>query len=142
MKKILLILFGLLPMYFVSAQEVRTDSILGISGFVAFSVDSTRISDVHVLNLCKGTGTVTSLDGSFSLMVRNSDTLRFSCIGFRDHFLFVTGEMLRPEILILLVSDTIQMDELRVSPLPPRRFFPIVFLTIGFLNLLALEESL
>jgi len=56
------------------------------------------------------------------------DTLRFSCVGFQDYFLQINSSLLRTDLIITLMRDTILMDELRVSPLPPRRFFKYVFL--------------
>ena len=92
--------------------------------------DSTGIPDAHVLNLSKGTGTVSSRDGSFALNVRGSDTIKFSCIGFQDHFLSVSLLMLRKELMVFLKQDTILMDELLIHPLGPRRFFKYRFMEL------------
>ncbi len=110
------------------AQEASPESLIFFSGYTAYAADSTIIPYVHVLNLSKGTGTVSGMDGSFELSVRDSDTLKFSCIGLRDHYIHVNALLLRPELIVLLSQDTILMDELRISPMPPRRFFPLVFL--------------
>ncbi len=109
-------------------QEASPDSLSLFSGYALYSVDSVAIPNVHVLNLSKGTGTVSGQDGSFELLVRDADTLKFSCIGLRDHFIHINTLLLRPELMVFLLPDTIMMDELRVSPLPPRRFFRTVFL--------------
>ena len=128
MKNLIVICSVLLGAGGLSGQEAMPDSLYFFSGFTIYSVDSSAIPDVHVLNLSKGTGTVSSIDGSFMLNVRNLDTLKFSCIGFRDYIMYINSSLIRPEMLILLRPDTVLMDELRVSPLPPRRFFRYVFL--------------
>lgn len=114
--------------YLAEGQESKSDTSFLLSGIVAHELDSILIPNVHVINLSKGTGTVTSIEGSFALRVRNTDTVKFSCVGYRDRYLLVRQNILRKEILIFLKQDTILMDEVRISPLPPRRFFPIVFL--------------
>jgi hypothetical protein len=107
---------------------VVPDSLWYLSGYTAYAADSAAIPYVHVINLSKGTGTVSGMDGRFELYVRDSDTLKFSCIGLRDHYVNVNTLMLRPELIVLLRQDTVLMKELRVSPMPPRRFFRLVFL--------------
>ena len=57
-----------------------------------------------------------------------NDTLIFSCIGMRDHYIQINALLLRPDLLVFLQPDTIMMEELRISPLPTRRFFKYVFL--------------
>ena len=112
----------------LSAQDDLPDSLYYFSGYTLYSVDSVVIPFVHVLNLNKGTGTVSNIDGSFELMVRDRDTLKFSCIGMRNHFICINALLLRPDLMVFLEPDTIMMEEVRVSPLPPRRFFKYVFL--------------
>ncbi len=115
---------------FLSAQDMHPDSLFRFSGFVLFPTDSTGLRDVHIINLTKGTGTISSRDGSFKLAVRNTDTIKFSCIGFEDRFLHINHLLRREDIMIFLVSDTILMDELIVHQLGPRRFFKYKFMNL------------
>lgn len=112
----------------MEAQESKPDSLYHLTGYTLYAVDSTQISNVHVLNLSKGTGTVSSADGSFELFVRDLDTLKFSCVGMQDRYIYINTFILRPQLLVFMVADTILMEEIRISPLPPRRFFRYVFL--------------
>jgi hypothetical protein len=128
LKKIFIILFTLLLSTGLSGQRASPDSLSLFSGYALYAVDSAAIPNVHVLNLSKGTGTISGLDGSFELLVRDADTLKFSCIGLRDHYIHINALLLRPELLVFLLPDTIMMDEVRISPLPSRRFFRYVFL--------------
>lgn len=112
----------------VYSQEYAEDSLLYLNGIVALPSDSTGIPDVHVLNLSKGTGTVTSLTGAFMLSVRNQDTLKFSCIGYQDHFLIISSLLIRIDMMVFLHTDTVFMDEVLISPLGPRRFFKLRFM--------------
>lgn len=128
LKNLIFIFFVLWGTGGLSGQEVGPDSLYYFSGYTVNAIDSSAIPNSHIINLSKGTGTVSSVDGSFALRVRDMDTLRFSCVGFQDYFLQINASLLRPDLIITLMRDTILMDELRVSPLPPRRFFKYVFL--------------
>ena len=128
MKRLFFIFFTLPFALFLKGQEAPPDSLYFFSGYTLYSVDSASVPNVHVLNLSKGTGTVSSTDGSFELRVRDKDTLKFSCIGLRDHYIHINALLLRPELLVFLEPDTVFMEELRISPFPPRRFFRYVFL--------------
>ena len=99
-----------------------------LRGIVALPDDSTGIPDVHVLNISKGTGTVTSLKGVFMISVRDRDTLKFTCIGYRDHSLIISSLLTRKNLLVFLYTDTVFMNEVLISPLGPRRFFKLRFM--------------
>jgi len=111
-------------------QEVRhgPDSTFLLSGKVLRRADSLSIPNTHVLNLSRGTGTITNAEGRFMLTVGDNDTLKFSCIGFKEHHMNINSMLLRSSVMVFLQTDTVMMDELRVTPLPPRRFFKYVFL--------------
>ena len=112
----------------MQGQEVQPDSLHRFTGYTVYEADSTPVPNVHVLNLSKGTGTVSALNGRFELYVRELDTLKFSCMGMRDHYIHINTSILRPDLIVFLTQDTIFMEEVRISPLPPRRFFRYVFL--------------
>lgn len=107
---------------------MANDSLYRFSGTVLHAHDSMALPNVHVLNLTKGTGTITSEKGTFVLSVRNADTIKFSSIGFEDHNIIICSLLLRDKVLIFLRTDTVQMKEFTVYPFPPRRFFKLVFL--------------
>jgi len=46
----------------------------------------------------------------------------------RDHYLQINAAILRSDLLVFMKADTIVMQEVRISPLPPRQFFRYVFL--------------
>jgi hypothetical protein len=116
----------------LNGQGSGLDSLYLLSGYTVTAVDSTPIPNVHVLNLSKGTGTVSSSDGSFGLSVRDLDTLKFSCVGMQDRYAYINTSILRPHLLVFMTADTVLMEEVRISPLPPRRFFRYVFLDTRF----------
>lgn len=109
-------------------QNVVNDSLYRFLGVVLHARDSMALPNVHVLNLSKGTGTITSENGSFILSVRNADTIKFSSIGLEDHHMIIRSLLLRDTLMIFLRTDTVQMEEFTVYPFPPKRFFKLVFL--------------
>ena len=128
MKNYILFLLLLLTNSLLSGQEVNADSTEIFNGTVLSNADSCKIPNAHVLNLSRGTGTATTSGGKFKITVRGQDTLKVSCIGFQDYYILIHLAVLRPDIFIFLEPDTVMMNELIISPLPPRQFFKIVFL--------------
>jgi hypothetical protein len=110
------------------AQEKPSDSLFILDGSVLFSADSVSIPDVHVLNLSRGTGTVSSYDGSFIIRAQHMDTILFSCVGYQDYYLYVNTTLVRKDLLVFMQTDTVFMKEVLISPLGPRRFFKLLFL--------------
>jgi hypothetical protein len=113
---------------FVFGQEFSPDSLVRYTGHIFNTTDSSAVPNAHILNLTKGTGTISASDGSFELHVRNLDTLKFSCIGLQVQYYYINTNIQRPDLQIYLNQDTVLMDEVRISPLPLRRFFKYVFL--------------
>ncbi len=109
-------------------QNVVKDSLYRFSGVVLHAQDNIALANVHVLNLSKGTGTITAENGSFVLSVRNADTIKFSSIGLEDHKMIIRSLLHRDTFMLFLRTDTVQMEEFTVYSFPPRRFFKLVFL--------------
>ena len=109
-------------------QVIIPDSLVRYSGYILHTSDSTVVVNAHILNITKGTGTASSIDGSFELHVRNLDTLKFSCVGLQEEYYYVNTNIQLPKLIVYLSRDTVLMKEVRISPLPPRRFFKYVFL--------------
>ena len=51
-------------------QELNPDSLIRYTGHIFNATDSSFVPNAHILNLTKGTGTVSSADGSFELAMR------------------------------------------------------------------------
>lgn len=49
-------------------------------------------------------------------------------MGLADRYIHVNASILRPDLIVFMEQDTIYMEEVRISPLPPRQFFRYVFL--------------
>lgn len=75
-------------------------------------------------------GTISDFDGFFSIAVRESDTLRFTSVGFEE-VIYVVPDTLtssRYSTIQLMTSDTIHLAETIIFPWPTREQFRYAFL--------------
>lgn len=78
------------------------------------------VFNVTILNKATKTGTVSSIDGDFSLYTNISDTIRFSCIGYKS-FEYIMSDTLNTDnfrVIITMVEDTVMLKETIVTPWP------------------------
>src|SRR5690606_32725951 len=88
------------------------DAVIDVSGRVISSSDGEGIPGVNILVKGSGTGTVTDVDGNYTVDVPNDDDiLVFSSIGFITQEVPVNG---RAVIDITLVEDLQSLDEVVV----------------------------
>ena len=88
--------------------------VLGQKGFVF---------NITILNTNTRTGTVSGIDGDFSMYVSKSDTIAFSCIGYKA-FTYVIPDslaILDYRVLISMVEDTVMLKETVITPWPINR---------------------
>ncbi len=106
MKKLVAILFLLSTGLAVFAQTIQ------VKGTVVDGLDNEPLPGVTVV--VKGstsTGTITGLDGEFSLSVPTGAVLTFSYIGYQSQDVAVSG---RQDIRVVMKEDTQALDELVV----------------------------
>lgn len=106
MKKLLLLSVLAVVVYGASAQQ------LTVSGTVTSQDDGSPLPGVNILVKGKATGTITDLDGNYSLSVPSQDDiLVFSLVGFVTEEIPVAGQNV---INLNLVYDIFQLEELVV----------------------------
>lgn len=85
---------------------------LSVTGTVTTAEDGSPLPGVNVVVKNSTTGTVTNVDGEYTLTVQdNSTRLVFSFIGFKTHEVAVNG---RTRIDVVLVTDSEQLEEVTV----------------------------
>ena len=68
----------------VNAQDTENpEQLAQLSGAVLFGDSLMPIPYAHVVNISKGTGTVASIEGYFSIIAAASDTVLFSYVGYK-----------------------------------------------------------
>ena len=77
-----------------------TSSVMMLNGQVVEIQDSSKIPDVHVINLTSRKGTVTNDSGEFALSVKLNDRILFSHLGYEVDTLLITQSILSQQDLI------------------------------------------
>src|SRR5690554_2357373 len=94
------------------SPPVSVDAEITVSGKVTSSVDNSALPGVTVLIQGTFTGSVTDIDGNYTVTVPNGeDILVFSSIGYISQAIPVDG---RSEINVVLMQDTQNLDEVVV----------------------------
>ncbi len=101
-----------------------------LKGFVIDERDSTVISNVHIINLNRVTGTTSNTDGSFSIMVNKGDSILLQAVGFITDTLAVTAEIWESEkrLIVPLKDKTYQLPAVEVYPFATFAEFKHAFL--------------
>lgn len=127
MKKLLLILIGLLISIIGTTQVVQQDTI-PFSGIV-FDENKKVLPNAHILvNGVKGT--LTSPGGFFQLKVNAHDTLTFSFVGYKRFNYVIPDTMSRLGYItgVFMTRDTMSLPEVVVLPYLNKRQFKQAFI--------------
>ena len=103
----LFILFSCCITFTAHSQEL-------VKGVVKDSESGLPLPGVNILILGTTTGTVTDMDGAYSIYVSEDDLLKFSFIGFIDQEISVNSKTI---INILMVPESVELDEVVVTSL-------------------------
>ncbi len=118
----------------IVAQEVPIEKIIQISGKVVTEENDRMVFVPYAVVAVKGTnrGTLTDFSGFFSIVVRTSETLVFSVLGFKDAFYEIPDDLTaeRYTIFQLMTRDTILLPEAVIYPWPDPDFFNQEFLAM------------
>lgn len=116
--------------------QSRKDSIhvAQISGKVIGSQDNNPVGIPYAVVAVVGThrGTFSDMNGFFSIVVRNGETLVFSVLGYKDAFYHVPDSLSRDRYTLfqILTTDTIMLPEAVIYPWPDPDFFNRQFLAM------------
>lgn len=118
----------------IVAQEVPMEKIIQISGKVVTEESDRMVFVPYAVVAVKGTnrGTLTDFSGFFSIVVRTSETLVFSVLGFKDAFYEIPDDLTaeRYTIFQIMSRDTILLPEAVIYPWPDPDFFNQEFLAM------------
>jgi TonB-dependent starch-binding outer membrane protein SusC len=108
---LLLLFFVIMKFSYGLAEDIRQDKIL-INGTVIDATTNDPLPGVSVMIKGTSTGTVTDMDGNYSIQAIPGQTLIFNFIGYLSEEV-VTGN--QTEIMIRLSPDVIGLDEVIVT---------------------------
>lgn len=137
MKRNYLIVFFLIAFLGVGtlqAQLVEDEDIIQFSGMVldGTSADLYPVPYTNILVKGEGRGTYSDFNGFFSLVIRKTDTIVFSAIGYRSVEVSIPDSLSdsRYSLVQLMSQDTINLPETVVFPWPSREHFRLEFLAM------------
>ena len=108
--------FLLLALLCLSTVAQAQDELL-VKGIVQNDANDKPLENVNIVNLNQVIGTVSGVDGSFSVPAKVNDTLYFSYLGFKSLRVRVTNDLLRfGEIKVKMTELGIALEEVVVRP--------------------------
>jgi len=118
----------------ISQEAHEHEKIVQISGKVVTEENGRMVFLPYAVVAVKGTnrGTFTDFSGFFSIVVRTSETLVFSVLGFKDAFYEIPDTLTRDRYTIfqILTKDTILLPEAVIYPWPDPDYFVREFLAM------------
>jgi hypothetical protein len=118
----------------LQAQDAPIEKIIQISGKVVTEENDRMVFVPYAVVAVKGTnrGTLTDFSGFFSIVVRTSETLVFSVLGFKDAFYEIPDDLTadRYTVFQIMTRDTILLPEAVIYPWPDPDFFNQEFLAM------------
>ena len=111
-RKSQLCLFFLLISSAVSAQQLFSQKLKGR----VYNKDG-DVAATNVRNITINRGTITDVDGFFSITANLNDTLVFSAVQFQRKEIIITKEILQQKLLLVPLEDALtELDEVVVTP--------------------------
>ncbi len=116
--------------------EEQEQKLLQFSGMViSGDTSNTEIQPVfycHVQIKNKRRGTISNLDGLFSIVASPNDTILFSSLGFKPNYLVIpdTIQDNKFSVIHIMEPDVFQLDEVTIYPWPTREKFRQDFLAL------------
>lgn len=118
----------------LSAQEVEQEELIQFSGMVldGMTAQLYPVPYTNILVKGEGRGTYSDFNGFFSLVIRKTDTIVFSAIGYRSVEVTLPDSLddSRYSLVQLMSQDTINLPETVVFPWPSREHFRLEFLAM------------
>lgn len=136
-QQILYLLFAILAIQTLQAQETKTtaeETLVQLSGMVLDGSDSDLFPVPYTNISVIGTnrGTYSDATGFFSIVIRSTDSLEFSAVGY-ENVRFGLPEDLednRYSVVQLMTQDAVNLPEAVVFPWPSREHFKLEFLAM------------
>jgi hypothetical protein len=116
----------------IFAQK-NSDGLIQLSGVVVSGDSLTPVPFTSVLIKGSNRGTVADYYGFFSLVVRRSDTILFSSVGYAKSEVFIEDSLSdsRYSMIQMLQRDTATLPEQLVYPWPSKEQFRDAFLALN-----------
>lgn len=111
-------------------QNKVEDKIVQLTGLILTGDSLRAVPYATIYNKRSHRGTISDFRGFFSFVAHKGDTIRFSCIGFKEVKYKVPDTLSsnRYSMVQLMTHDTIYLSETIIYPWPTREQFKVAFL--------------
>ncbi|MBR5604709.1 MAG: carboxypeptidase-like regulatory domain-containing protein [Bacteroidales bacterium] len=88
-----------------------------IKGSIISADSLTPIPNAHILSMLSYYGTISDISGYFSMLTRETDSLRISSIGFLTQYIYLKHDSIDANNFnIVMQRDTVILEEIEVFP--------------------------
>lgn len=88
-----------------------------IKGSIISADSLTPIPNAHILSMLSYYGTISDINGYFSMLTRETDSLRISSIGFLTQYIYLKHDSIDANNFnIVMQRDTVILEEIEVFP--------------------------
>lgn len=128
LKKSLIILIFSLFGIFTFGQENKLVQFSGVIRNLKYE----PVENVHIINLDKGTGTISNQKGMFSFIVRPADSILFRAVGYKSSLVYIPDTIKSSHYPrdVYLLNDTIQLAEVKIFPWKSYEEFKVAFVNL------------
>jgi hypothetical protein len=113
-----------------NAQSNANDSVVQLYGVVMTADSLQAVPSASIIVVGTGRGTITNEQGVFSIAVLKGNKIKFSSIGFKDHFVNIPANLKGNQfsIIQLMVNDTMYLPATIIKPRPSKDEFAREFI--------------
>lgn len=113
------------------AAHSQDEKLIQFSGVIR-NLKYEPISNVHIINVNKKTGTTGNEKGIFSFIVEPSDSILFRCIGYKNTLVIIPDSLVLSQYPrdIYMLNDTIHLSEVKIFPWKTYEEFKVAFLKL------------
>ena len=110
-----LIIIGFIFLYCLSSKA--QNKYFPIKGSVISADSLSPIPDVHILSELSYYGTTSDINGKFSMLIRDIDSLKISSVGFVTRYINIKHDSIDANNFnILMQKDTVMLQDVEVFP--------------------------
>jgi len=126
----ILLLFTLMMVQTVKAQD--EPKLLQFSGLILTADSNLPLAYTHIKVAHTHRGTISNLQGFFSIVVQELDTIEVSAMGYKKKRFIIPAEIENQSynVLIAMTEDTIDLAEAQIYPWPSKERFKQAFLEL------------
>ncbi len=127
-----LLLFGTLSAQTEKRDSTKNDDLIQFSGVILTPDSLIGVTDVNIRIAGTRIGTVSNVQGVFSLVARKRDTIIFSAVGYKTEYYVVPEGLTAKKYSMIqtMSTDTIYLNQVVIKPYISKELFQHYFVTL------------